>query len=104
MTKYDVLIMLLVVILVSSIIGGQLGYTVNGVPQGASDYISEEENNPWIPDFIEGFTDAIGATVGFVWHMITFGIDGVPFWVSMVFLAMNLLTLYLGYNAIRGNG
>lgn len=87
MTKYDVLIMVVIVVLVTSLLGGVWGYTVDGVP-----------NSP------DGETNVLVDAVGFFIDMITFQIDNVPIWISAVFLGLNLLMLYLCYNAIRGNG
>ena len=87
MGHYDIFILMIIVVFTVSIFGGQLGYTVDGVPnvEPGSDH------------------NIIVDAIGFIGDIVTFQVDDCPAVVNSIFIIMCLLTLYLGYNAIRGN-
>lgn len=118
MSKYDVLIGLLLIIMTTSIFGGVVGFEVDGEPRGLSkadsvgyegNYINEDGvlvniDGLVVVDLVGSDPNIITSSLDFFWSMVTFRVDGVPFWISGIFLIMNLMMLYLLYNAIRGNG
>lgn len=87
MSKYDVIIMIIILIIVTSILGGVFGYTVNGVPSHP-----DEDTNILVDGIV------------FFYSMMSFQIDNMPIYVGAVFWVLSLLSLYLLYNALRGNG
>jgi hypothetical protein len=84
MTAYTIVFMMLVIDIVVGIFGGYAGFTVNGVPVA------------------EGGSIGIDS-LKFLWAMITFQIDGLPNFVSAVFLVFNLLLVFVGIRTLRGN-
>lgn len=101
-TKYGILIAIFCIIAVVSIFGSQAGYTVDGVPKGATEYVVEDTDNPWIPNFIENILDTVGESFGFLWDMLTFQIDGMPVFINFVFIGMSLVVLLILVSLIRG--
>jgi hypothetical protein len=86
LTKYAVLLGLLIIIVTVAQFGAHFGYTVNGVPQAGA--VPGESS--WYDGIVFMFT------------MVTFGIDGVPGFLSAIFLIMNIMVLYLIISLIRG--
>lgn len=95
-TKYAVLAGLVIVALVVGIFGAHFGYTVQGVPRGSDRAVPEDE-----PGIITALVYAFDC-VGFLVLMIFFQVDGVPVWLSSVFLFMGLMTLVLLASLVRG--
>ena len=93
-TSYGLLIFLLITIFSVSIFGGYAGYTVDGVPVGGE--LSTQE--PGILGIIEWVWDSLN----FMFHMITFQIDGMPAVINSIFLILSLLTAFLILRLIRG--
>lgn len=85
-TKLAVLTLFLIVIFTVSVIGGHFGYTVDGVPQGGA--IESE------PGFLGAISWAWNG-LGFFYNMVAFNIDGVPTEISVIFLIMSLITIYM---------
>lgn len=101
-SKYAILVLCTVVILTTGFVGGKVGYTVNGVPHGGTDYVEAQTDNPWIPNFIEGIIDALGDAFGFLWDMLLFNIDDVPYFINMIFVVMSLVVLFIIVSLVRG--
>lgn len=125
MSKYDVIMMVLCLILVSSVIGGHFGYEVSGKPavedQPVYDnaYYHDLENDKWYyinpmtgyfteipePDPKEkGAGDLIGDAVGYFVSMLSFQIVGIPAWVGIIFIICLILVLLVVASLIRGGG
>ncbi len=92
-TKYGLTAFLLVVQLVVGAVGAKAGYTVSGVPYG----VSVASDAPGILGIIEWIWDSIG----FMFHMMTFQVDGAEEF-GVVFIFMALMSGYLVINLIRG--
>jgi len=95
LSKYSLLLGLLIVISFSGLIGSHFGYTVNGVPQGAG--ISETA--PGILGVVEWVWDSMV----FMFNMVVFRVDGVPAFVGVIFIVMSIMTVFLIISLIRGN-
>lgn len=93
-TKYAVLAGLVIVILVTGLFGNHFGYTVAGVPQGAE----VAEGEPGILGALEYAWDS----VVFLVNMVAFRIDGMPVWVSSIFIFMGIMTLIILASLVRG--
>lgn len=78
-----VTVALIVIILVVSIFGGFAGFSVNGVPVA------------------EGGSIGIDS-IQFMFAMTTFSIDGMPIFISAIFLLMELIAVILIVRLIRG--
>jgi hypothetical protein len=84
MNSYVVVTVVAVLDLVVAFFASMVGYTVNGsVTAGSATW---------------SWTDM----VGFLWDMISFNIDGMPFLISAAFIVMNLLSLFVLVKLIRG--
>ncbi len=94
-SKYGLTAFMLVVILATSFFGGHFGYFVNGVPQGGQQ-VTEQ------PGFLESVA-WLWESMTFWFYMVSFGIDGMPDFISAVFTIMNILTILLIASLIRGN-
>lgn len=97
LSKYGLLIGLLIVMLTVGAFGNHFGYEVNGVPQGSS--LTQGAN----PGLL-GILDFAWDSIVFMFNMTTFQVDGVPAWVGMIFLIMGLAVVFLIVEIIRGNG
>lgn len=87
-TKIGLLLIILILILTVNYFGNHFGYTVQGVPQGGS---------------VEGSTPSI-FDLSFMWDLMSFQIDGVPDYVSIVFIIVSLLALYILVTTILPGG
>lgn len=94
MTKYAVLAGLAIIILVTGLFGAHFGYTVNGVPQGAE--IQEGEPG------ILGALQYAFASIAFLVSMVAFRVDGMPIWISSIFIFMGMMSIMLIASLIRG--
>lgn len=92
--KYAVLAGLIITILVTGLFGAHFGYSIDGVPQ-RQDAI---DDNPGIIGVVEYVFDSLG----FLFSMVTFQIDGMPTWISAVFIFMSLMALTLVISFVRG--
>jgi len=92
--KYAVLGALVIVILVTGIMGAHFGYSVDGVPQGVE--TSDEE-----PGLLSGITYAF-SSIGFLFSMVLFRVDGMPVWMSAIFIFMGIMSIMLIVSLIRG--
>lgn len=95
LTKYSVLLGLLIVQCFSGLIGGHFGYTVNGVPQGGA--VSA------VAPGILGVVEWVWDSMIFMFHMVTFQVDGMPAFVNIIFIIMSIMTVFLIVSLIRGN-
>jgi hypothetical protein len=102
-TKYGLLIGLLIIMVVVGLFGGHFGYTVHGVPQGGQVY-EEPDIGGWLSwvEPILGIVSWVWDGITFMWDMVTFQIDGMPVFISSVFLIMSLLSVFLILSLIRG--
>jgi len=94
MNKYAVLAGLVITILVVGLFGYHFGYSVDGVPQ-------REE----VPDESPGIlavVDYVFGSLGFLFSMVAFRIDGMPSWISSVFIFMSLMAFAILISLIRG--
>jgi hypothetical protein len=96
LSKYSLLIGLLIIMLTVGLMGNHFGYEVNGVPQGAA---LTQGGNPGLL----GILDFAWDSIVFMFNMTTFQVDGVPVWVGAIFLIMGLMVVFLIVNIIRGN-
>ena len=108
--------MLLVLIFTVSIFGNYAGYTVDGVPQGHEAREADRGvvaiDIPWYEDEYRLFgageedsaMDFISDTVGYFMDMVSFSVDGMPHEMSIIFLVMSLLVLFILGCAVRGAG
>ena len=95
LSKYDIFIALVVIIILTGAIGSFAGFTVNGTPfEGAL-----PEGAPGLL----GALDYVFEAIAFLVLMTLFQVDGVPWFISLIFLFINLLTVYLIVNLVRGN-
>lgn len=81
-TKEGIFFALVIFILTVSVLGGHFGWTTNGVPQGGDNILLD--------------------TFDFFASMVTFNIDGLPALFSVVWLIVNLLTLFIAFLILRG--
>jgi len=95
MTKYDVLLGLLIIQLTSGLVGNHFGYAVNSVPQGATAATA----NPGLL----GIVDYLWDSGVFLFNMTTFRVDGMPVFVSAIFTIMAILVVFIIINIVRGN-
>jgi len=93
-TSYGLLLFLLVIIAVVSAFGSCAGYTVSGVEQAA---VSTSA-----PGLL-GVIDWMWESLKFMFNMTTFQVDNMPAFLSVIFIIMQLMTLFLIYRSIRGN-
>lgn len=94
MNKYAVLAGLAIVILVVGLFGAHFGYTVNGVPQGAE--LGEGQ-----PGFL-GALEYAFAGIAFLVSMAAFRVDGMPVWISSIFIFMAMMAIMLIASLVRG--
>jgi len=94
LSKYDVLGGLLIVQFFTGMIGSHFGYTVNGMPQGALVSASE----PGLLGVVEWVWDSMV----FMFQMVSFQIDNMPAAISVIFVVMGIMTVWLIINLIRG--
>lgn len=83
MTAYAIFGAFLCAEMVLGYIGSMIGYTVNGVPVAV--------NNPFLD------------SVTFLGNMFTFSIDGIPYALSLIFVFMNIMMIFLVIRVVRGN-
>lgn len=82
-----------IILIVVSYIGAKVGYTVDSIPQGFS------PEDPSIFGIVEWTWDSLQ----FMFNMITFRIDGMPYEISLIFVFISIITLLLLVQIIRGN-
>lgn len=82
MSSYEVLLILLVMNLTIGLFGNHFGYSVNGVVVEAG--------------------NTLGLDWGFLFNLLIFNVDGVPFFLSLVFLVMQVMAGMIIVNIIRG--
>lgn len=87
-TKIGLLLLILIFIFTVNYFGGHFGYTVHGVPKGGS---------------VGGSTPSI-FDLSFMWDLMSFQIDGVPEYLSIVFIIISLLALYILVTTILPGG
>jgi len=97
MSKYDVLIGLVIVMITTGLFGNHFGYEVNGVPQGAA------MTQGATPGLL-GILDFAWDSIVFMFNMTTFQVDGMPVFMGAIFLVMGLSVVWLVVNLIRGSG
>jgi hypothetical protein len=95
LSKYALLLGLLITIFFTGLMGGHFGYTVNGVPQSGNLSASE----PGILGVLSWSWEGIK----FMFSMVTFRVDGMPAFVSVIFVIMSIMTIFLIVSLIRGN-
>ena len=93
-TKYAVLAGLIIVILVTGAFGSHFGYTVEGVPQS----VETTDDQPGILGALEWAWD----NIVFLLNMVAFRVDGMPSWVSMIFIFMAAMCVVLIASLVRG--
>ena len=93
-TAYGLLALLIVVQMVVSIFGSYAGYSVDGVVQGGSVAAA--------PGFL-GVVTWAWESIKFLFSMVTFQVDGMPLFMSGIFLVMSLMTVFIIVRTIRGN-
>lgn len=107
---YGILISLTVIQLVVALFGGYAGYTIGGIPHGGFQmpggwyFGAVEIPSGWSVGMLEswGLGDWIVDTINFAFNMSTFNVDGVPEWMSMIWVIMNLLWIVMVVRFIRG--
>lgn len=96
MTKTDWFVLIIVVLFATTIIGSQLGFSINGEPitdiQANADNLTDENPISFAADSME-----------FLFGMIFFSIDGMPAIVSAIFDIFCLIAIFLLILIIRGN-
>jgi hypothetical protein len=78
---------LMVIISVVSFFGAYVGYTTNGNLEGIN-----------TADASSTATEVLS----FIFNMVSFNIDNMPFFINIIFTIISILTLYLIYSSIRG--
>lgn len=102
MTKYSLLLLLVIVMVVAGLFGGHFGYEVDGVPQGGGEY-AELDLGWWSwAEGIIGVVMWVWDAVVFLFNMATFQIDGMPVFISAIFVVMSIMTMMLIVSLIRG--
>lgn len=96
LTRYAVLLALVIIIVTTGLVGGHFGYTVHGVPQGGGVL---QGSNPGIV----GFFDWVWDSIVFLFNMTTFQVDGMPVFISAVFLVMSVMMFFLIISLVRGS-
>jgi len=94
LTDYGLLLILIIVQTVVGAFGTYIGYSVNGVQ-----ITTTEESSPGILGIIEWVWESIQ----FMFNMIAFQIDGMPHFISLIFIVMAIMTIYLIVKLIRGS-
>lgn len=94
MTKISLLALCVIIMLTVGYIGQHMGYTVDGVPQG--DIAIDQ------PTGLLGQLDALVDSFKFIWHMSSFGIDGMPPLISLIFLLIDIMVVIVIFMIIRG--
>jgi hypothetical protein len=94
LSKYNLLLGLLIVMFAVGGVGGHFGYSVNGVPQGG--VIGGSSPG------ILGVVDWIWSSIGFLFSMVTFRVDNMPSFVSAIFVIMSIMVVVLIVSLIRG--
>jgi hypothetical protein len=92
-TKYGILVGLLVIMITSALFGAHFGYTVNGAPAIITMSEAPGEMNLW---------DWIWNGAEFLFNMVTFQIDDMPVVVNSLFLIMSLLVVVIIVSLVRG--
>lgn len=87
LSKYSLLLGLIIVMFFVSLIGAHFGFTVNGVPLGG---LALNHSSG-----ILGMLDMLWAALEFLFCMATFTIDGVPAILCGVFTIMTIMTGYM---------
>ena len=82
-TKEGIIFFLVIFILTISLIGGHFGWTTNGVPAGGDNILAD--------------------TFLFFSAMITFNIDNMPVVFNIVFVAVNIMVLFVALLILRGD-
>ena len=95
MNSHDVVLFDTIVISVVGLFGGYAGYTVNGVPKCGS-----IETTPGVLGLVTWVWDSLV----FMIDMATFCIDGMPEFMSIIFLAMTTSFLFAVVKLVRGSG
>lgn len=95
MNSYSILAFNLIVISVVAMFGGFSGYTVDGVPQGGA-----IESAPGLLSVVSW----VWGSITFLFDMAFFRVDGMPEFMSLIFLLFTTLTVFLIVKLIRGSG
>ena len=95
MSKYDVLGGLIIVQFFTGMMGSHFGYTVNGMPEGA--LISSGQ--PGLLGVVEWVWDSMV----FMFQMVSFQVDNMPAAVSVIFVVMAIMTVFVIISLVRGN-
>lgn len=82
-----------IVLLVTAFFGPVLGYSVNGIEYG----LSSSDATTATP--VEWVADSLG----FMWNLISFQIDGMPYIITIIFQFISIMLAYLGAKLIRGS-
>lgn len=111
MDRYIIAAVLFIVIAVSGYFGNHYGYTVDGVPHGSpsADVSEDWRDSPGvIPTvLIPVPSDVTGEVMGvieYLFNFLTFRIDGVPTWMTLIFQLVILIALILIFSLVRGGG
>lgn len=108
MNSYSILSLFVIINLTVSTFGAKLGYHVNGVAKG----IIEKNQDPsffetmiegsWLPGFVKDTILSISDNLEFLWYLTTFQVDNVPIFLSLVFIFMNIMLVFIIIKLIRG--
>lgn len=117
-TKLAILLMMLTVALVVGQMGVHMGFNVNGVPQTKS--FSKISPIPGSDKYIVYFDDGTTATmtmaeihklakstpsaIDYLWHLASFSIDGIPSWLSIIFIVFLIAMLYIVFSIFLPGG
>jgi len=91
MTSYGVLLLLIVLITTVAGFGAYAGYTVSGIEQ--------TNVSGGVPGIL-GIISWVWDSIEFMFHMITFQVDGMPAFISGIFLIMSLMGTFLIINLL----
>jgi len=91
--KYSLIVGFLVVMGVVGAFGASAGWTVNGVPMG---HTISGSPTVW------GALAWVFSALQFMFQMMTFQVDGMPFWIVLVFYFMSMTVAYVLINLVRG--
>jgi len=95
LSKYSLLLGLLIVMVVTGLFGSHFGYTVNGVPQGG--VLMEEAPG------VLGIFSWVWSGITFMFQMVTFRVDGMPIFIGVIFGVMSVMVVFLIVSLVRGS-
>jgi len=115
-SKTGLLIALLFIMMVTGLFGTHFGYTVQGQPQGGAAASIPEYESCSGGSGIDLFFCRIGAffinvgrglgwffnSIGFLFRLVTFQVDGMPVFVSSIFVVISVLAVWLIVGVVRG--